>query len=158
MELVGFVGERAARSEAQEAQVVRVYGVDSGGTCGIASWHEGVLVDVVELEPMEALDYMAWDLTGSDHVACESFIPRPGVRTWQPDALEVIGALRYVCYRRGASFELQSPADAKRFSTNEKLKKLGWYHPTPGGHANDGLRHLLLALVRLRLVAAETLL
>jgi len=86
--------------------------------------------------------------TNLDFVVCESFIPRPGAGTWQPDALEVIGALRYLCWRCEVPFELQSPADAKRFSTDEKLKKLGWYTPTPDGHANDAQRHLLLGLVR----------
>jgi len=81
-------------------------------------------------------------------VVCESFIPRPGVRTWQPQALEAIGVVRYLARRADCPFELQSPADAKRFSTDQKLKKLGWYTPTEGGHVNDALRHLLLGRVR----------
>lgn len=81
-------------------------------------------------------------------VVYESFIPLPGIRTWQPDALEIIGAIKYVCYLNGIKPEHQSPANAKRFSTNAKLKALGWRHPTPGGHADDAARHLLLSAVR----------
>ena len=86
--------------------------------------------------------------SGADVVVCESFVPRPGIRTWQPEALETIGALRYICQREGIPFELQAPADAKRFSTNDKLQLLSWRNPTPGGHADDAARHLLLAAVR----------
>ena len=32
---------------------------------------------------------------------------------------------------------------AKTFATDEKLKALGWYNPTPGGHSNDAGRHML---------------
>lgn len=88
-------------------------------------------------------------------VVCESFIPRPGIRTWQPAALETIGALRYVCRKYGVPFTLQSPADAKRFSTNEKLKTVKWFVPTSGGHQNDAARHLLLYCVRHGYVAPE---
>jgi hypothetical protein len=52
----------------------------------------------------------------------------------------------------------QSPAQGKTFATNAKLKKVGWYHQTPGGHANDALRHLLLYATKQGLVKAEELL
>lgn len=94
---------------------------------------------------MEALDLVDSLLEHDTVVVCESFVPRPGVRTWQPDAIEMIGALRYMCFRRGVQLRLQSPAAAKSFSTNEKLKRIGWR--PKGGHASDAVRHLLLALV-----------
>ena len=86
--------------------------------------------------------------TKVDLVVAESFVPRPGVKTWQPDAIEVVGALRYMCYSQDITFELQSATNAKKFSTDAKLKRLEWYIPTTGGHANDALRHLLLAMVK----------
>lgn len=69
----------------------------------------------------------------------------------QYDALYIIGHVEAVCYASGIPFALQTPTQAKAFSTDDKLKKLGWYKPTPGGHANDAARHLLRWLVTARL-------
>jgi hypothetical protein len=128
---------------------VNIFAVDPGKTCGIAWYWPGRKVRQFrsnERDPWDAVDLACG--SGADLVVCESFVPRPGVRTWQPEALETIGALRYVCDRAGVPFETQSPADAKRFSNNRKLELLGWRKPTPGGHADDAARHLLLAAVR----------
>jgi hypothetical protein len=71
-------------------------------------------------------------------------------KTQQTDALEVIGVLRYLAQREGSKFiRKQTPTEAKRFSTNDRLETLGWLkHPlAQWDHANDALRHLLLYLV-----------
>jgi hypothetical protein len=137
---------------------MRVLAVDPGVAVGIAwldSERHGSFRSF-ERDRWAATSYVAHlcDEDGVDLVVCESFIPRPGVRTWQPDALEMIGALRFVARRAGVAFETQSPAEAKRFSTNDKLKLLGWRSPTRGGHADDAARHLLLAAVRHGLIDA----
>lgn len=78
-------------------------------------------------------------------IICEDFIftsetLKKSRQTW---STEGIGALRYLTQVFGAEFVLQTPAAAKSFSSNDKLKKIDWY--TPGkGHANDAARHLLL--------------
>lgn len=118
--------------------------VDPGGTAGVALSINGRPPLTWELEPMEALELVESMLSRSATVVCESFVPRPGVRTWQPDAIEMIGALRYMCRRHDVPFRLQSPASAKAFGTNDKLKRVGW-RPL-GDHARDAMRHLLLAL------------
>lgn len=103
-----------------------------------------------QLPAMEAVEFIEGRLNEWSNfiVVCESFVPRPGVRTWQPDALEVIGAIRYACYKYGHPFELQTPAQAKQFATDAKLRKIGWHRSTEGGHENDARRHLLLGMVR----------
>ena len=60
----------------------------------------------------------------------------------------MIGGLRYLAvvgdeYVGPLRFVRQTPAQAKSFGTDDKLRRLGWYTPTPGGHANDAARHLL---------------
>ncbi len=129
---------------------MRYIAVDPGLTTGIAVLSNPPGKPATwEVAPMAAVDLVESMLDDPDTlVVCESFIPRPGVRTWQPDALEIIGALRYLCFKYQRDFELQSPGDAKKFSTDVKLKRLQWYHSTNGGHSNDAQRHLLLALVR----------
>ena len=68
--------------------------------------------------------------------------------TPQPWSLEAIGVCRYLATRRGLEFETQTAASAKRFADNKRLKSMGWYVPTEGGHLNDALRHLVVALAR----------
>lgn len=82
-------------------------------------------------------------------VICEAFIVTDSTtkKTRQNYSLEIIGAVRFLCHQRMIPFELQTPAQAKTFSTDSKLRKLGWYRPAKG-HANDAARHLCLYLIR----------
>lgn len=67
-------------------------------------------------------------------------------QTW---SLEIIGMLRLLANAHGAgTLELQSPADAKRFATNPRLKALGFWHTGGGGHALDAIRHGILWFTR----------
>lgn len=68
--------------------------------------------------------------------------------TPQPWSLEAIGVCRYLTARRGLDFETQTAASAKGFASNKRLKEVGWYVPTEGGHLNDAARHLMVALAR----------
>jgi len=88
-------------------------------------------------------------------IVCENFKQRPGPHTNQPDALHTIGALRYYCWDNDVEYLLQMPGEGKKFGTDDKLKRIGWWHPTPEGHANDSLRHLLKVSVRVGLVRGE---
>ena len=69
-------------------------------------------------------------------------------------AIEIIGALRWICHARGIPLVLQTPADAKRFMTDEKLRRLGWYR-SGKDHARDAARHLALYLLRSGHVSPE---
>ena len=128
---------------------MNIVAVDPGKTCGWAQYNSPLdIFRSGEFDPLQMVLRIEDLLPGIDLVVCESFVPRPGIRTWQPEALETIGALRYICARSRTPFELQAPADAKRFSTNGKLQFLGWRNSSPGGHADDAARHLLLAAVQ----------
>ncbi len=62
-------------------------------------------------------------------------------------SIEIIGMARLLAVAHGAGeITLQSPADAKRFSTNARLKALDFWHVGGGGHALDALRHAVLRL------------
>lgn len=64
-------------------------------------------------------------------------------------SIEIIGMCRLMALAHGAGeLTLQSPADAKRFATNPRLKALGLWHVGGGGHALDAIRHALLRLTR----------
>lgn len=61
--------------------------------------------------------------------------------------MELRGVLRYLAWRNGLAFDTQSPADAKGFATDYKLRKYGFWTPGPEDHARDASRHLLTALM-----------
>ena len=81
-------------------------------------------------------------------VACERF--DIGLRTVKNTpakwSLEMIGVARYFCQAyTGHDIDLyeQKPP----FSTDERIKAMGWYRPTKDGHSNDAARQLLKHLV-----------
>lgn len=137
-----------------------VLAVDPGGTTGVA-WHiaEVPLVDADQVPGGEEGFYAWWnDLFQNINntyrrptmIIVEDFkiTPTTHKKTPQPDAMRIIGALRYWGYSYDVPVLTPSPAD-KAFGTDDKLKALGWWQPGKG-HANDALRHLLNQLVELR--------
>lgn len=125
--------------------------VDPGMETGVA-WHlSGVGVGSFELPCWDAVDWVA-DVVDTQRcpvdVACEAYNIGKGTlkKSRQYWSLESIGALRWICKRRGVTFALQQPSD-KDFGTDAKLKALGWYAPSRDGHQNDAARHLLKRVV-----------
>lgn len=81
-------------------------------------------------------------------IACERFvINAQTVRNSQaPYSLEVIGILKQCLFdidKSGDDIYFQAPASAMAMFTNEKLKKLGYWHRGGAGHALDAIRHAL---------------
>jgi hypothetical protein len=86
-------------------------------------------------------------------VVCERFtINAQTVRNSQaPYSLEQIGILRQCLLDAGYPMDdisFQSPADAKAMFSNEKIRKLEYWHKGGEGHALDAIRHGLLYLVK----------
>lgn len=97
-----------------------------------------------------------------DDFVIEDFIisertTRMGTANWRRGMeLEFIGATRWACQQSGVRFHLQTPQQAKSFSTDAKLKHLDWW--TVGSdHPRDATRHALLWLVRHGQISAEDL-
>jgi len=141
-----------------------VLAVDPGKATGIVfmSWNGSDLVPNVlfskEVQPEEfalVIETMLATQRQEDDftVVCERFtINAQTVRNSQaPYSLEQIGVLKHLCRINMYDPEkivFQSPADAKNMFPNPVLKKLGTWHVGGEGHANDAMRHALLALVR----------
>lgn len=139
---------------------MRVLSVDPGKMTGYVIWTDGEREEG-ELSHEPFLDF-ACDLVeagGIDVIVCERFIitAQTGKLSQAPWSLEQIGALRFFAHRHDVAFELQSAADAKRFATEEKLRRAGWARPKGAGHARDAQRHLLVYLVRHGLFDAAVL-
>ena len=86
-----------------------------------------------------------------DHLIIESFTVNAGTAKKDsgayPEVFSIIGAARLTAYQNGMRFGFQTPAEAKSFATNDKLKKLGWFSGGLG-HADDSARHLLTFLAK----------
>jgi hypothetical protein len=129
--------------------------VDPGKVCGyIVVNDDGGVYRQDEASPYETVAVIESLLWGQEHVdvIVERFIitPQTHKMTRQYDAIETIGALRYVCMKTpNNSFHLQ-PRDAKTRVKNATLKVLGWYMATNDQHANDAAKHAFTAFVNLR--------
>ena len=100
--------------------------------------------------------YFRDDLT----IVCESFIinARTARVTQAPWSLEIIGCIRYLSQKFcGKDLVMQTPSEAKSFSSNDKLKKIGWFQRGTAGHDNDASRHLLLYAARQKILSNEDL-
>ena len=139
-----------------------VLALDPGKITGVAFLRldpgtDPVLEGSWELEQHEVakiIREIIWNPIVKDHVdiACERFvINAQTVRNSQaPYSLEVIGILKQCLFDNGKSGDdiyFQAPANAMAMFTNEKLKKLGYWHRGGAGHALDAIRHALLRAV-----------
>lgn len=86
-------------------------------------------------------------------IVCEKFTinMQTAKKSQAPYSLECIGILKgmFIHYGRDPeSLHYQLPANAMNMFTNEKLKKLGYWHRGGAGHALDAIRHSLLYVVQ----------
>lgn len=136
---------------------VRILAVDPGGTTGWVHYDtESGWFESGQQENRIAFCEQAEEFItcGAEVVVVEDFriTVQTAKKSQQPDALKIIGALDYIAAGR-AQVVLQTPGDAKRFSTDARLKKAGMW--TPGRkHANDAARHLFMWLCKKGLLSA----
>lgn len=139
-----------------------VLAIDPGKMTGMTlfSYEKGqepVKIWSRELEQYEVADSVREVLGNSEilptlDVVCERFIINAQtVRNSQaPYSLEVIGIVKQCLLDSGRMMDdiyFQAPANAMAMFTNEKIKKLDYWHRGGAGHALDSIRHALLRLV-----------
>lgn len=138
-----------------------IYAIDPGGTCGVAWRDLGGHVHSAEMDPVATLHTIENLPRDAEHeLVIERFTidgrtlraSRDGVNT----TLYTIGALLWVAHKAGHGVTFQAPGDAKRVITDARLKAMGLYRPTKGGHANDGMRHLVMYLAKRGLCEVPT--
>lgn len=122
--------------------------IDPGKTTGVAMWEEDG-TGFYQYDNWLQVPSSMW-VRHADILIVEKFTITPSTAKKSPqyDALYLIGALLYKYLDK---VRFQKPSEAKSFSTDPKLKRVGFW--TPGqGHANDAARHLLLYLVKNRVI------
>lgn len=161
---------------------MRLMAIDPGKMTGwfvidftTLDWMGGELPQDEFLDWMEPSDGAVVPLSNSplvlwrlDRVVMEGFhITQRTSQTNPTDeqlwSVQQIGVVKMWCRRLAISYERQMPS-AKSFDKNgDKLKKLGWYAPSPGakgeaGHRRDAARHALKWGVDHRVIPLESLL
>lgn len=145
---------------------MRIMGIDPGGTTGVAvievTWDETryepgpdahVYHCQIETSWGEGADSVGprmWELIEAhnpDLIALEKFIiTRQTIRfTRQPDALWIIGGVRFIADLFKIPVHMQPASLAKTTWDATRLKESGWTKVVKGTHARDGLRHALTA-------------
>lgn len=149
-------------------------GVDSGDSTGVFALRDAAWIWRYQGKPSVVLRELdLWlrcyvsTYPGDDvAIACERFQAsgQRGARTHQPTAQNVIGQVESIAAAYDCHFMLQSPADAKRFFTNERLRRHDLYTCAADVNApdardvNDAARHAVLYLAREHATVFERLL
>jgi hypothetical protein len=127
--------------------------LDPGTTTGIAVFDDELdKLDAFQIGPEEHHSELYSLLNGLDPavVISERFQFRPVDKNRQRivlDSREYIGVAKLYCQRNRKPFVLQTPAEAKGFWTDDKIRKLDLWIPSHP-HAMDATRHLLYYWMR----------
>ena len=142
---------------------MRVIAIDPGLMTGLSVWDWEDGSDPVLLASEEVTDddyaervryWMDNSFPDRPVMVCERFIitPETAKKSQAPYSLELIGQLKLIMkdryYEPKTELVMQSPSDAKKWWTNPKMKKLGYWHVGGAGHALDSMRHGLLYFVK----------
>lgn len=124
--------------------------IDPGKVTGWARWVDGEFSSG-QAELYDVLDWLhaTFDRGLRPKLACEDFIITGATakKSRQTEPLDGIGAIKWFAHHYAVPLTMQAPSSAKSFATDDKLRNLGWYLATKGGHANDAARHLMLILL-----------
>jgi hypothetical protein len=128
-----------------------VVALDPGGTTGVAILDEPQIHrDQVDTSSPNALRDI-WDIlnmTDPEDIVMERFQFRYGGGRSKVvlTPVEVIGVVKLYCAMKDIALYEQTPAQAKKLITDDKIRKLGLWVPGQP-HAMDATRHLLYHLI-----------
>lgn len=66
--------------------------------------------------------------------------------TNQPDALELLGVLRWLAFRHEVRHYRYGASDAQRVGGRDVLRRLGWYRPVRGDHLEKAANQVVVHL------------
>ncbi len=133
--------------------------IDPGGTTGFAwliigedgepSFGCGQVAGRYEAEEFVREVDTVWRYAETLVVVIERWDVRKNTHTLtnQDDPRYIIGWVDGYCHDRSIEYVEQTPAQAKRFADDDKLKRLDWYVPGQD-HSRDAARHLLTYLAK----------
>lgn len=145
----------------QDKTPTTVLALDPGGHTGWAIYDNGHFRSGEFTGPFEEQALKLCDLfyyNNPAQVVCESYTitQRTAKLSQQHEAIMLIGMTRWFVNRAHTQLAMQTPATAKSFATDAKLKVMNWYR-SANGHANDAARHLLTWLAMHDRLDTETM-
>lgn len=105
-----------------------------------------------ELDTYQFYEYIeaaTTTLTDNLHVVIENFnvTDRTAKLSEAPWSLQLKGIVDFLTWRfNSKSYAIHKPAD-KPFASNDKLRRVGFWHKGGAGHANDAYRHAMVRIV-----------
>ena len=131
-------------------------GVDPGKVTGISVWwsphHWGSVIkrsplDTAEVEHSAVTKTLRRMLDGERPtlIAVERYVQNAR-KTHQPEANEVIGAVKSLADDLTVRCVYQSPSPAQKIGSTARLRSLGFHVSTKDGHANSATAHMLLLM------------
>lgn len=142
----------------------RMIAVDPGGTTGwlifepsaeIQEWGGYGITPIAWGEEPDQVAFcdMLWRLSTArlkaerlDGIVIERFVPRPGVRTWEPEAVEITGFCRWLMADDQLRFFIQGVSDAEGFGTDTKVRPYRSDRMPPHNVGKGGAGHAVMAL------------
>lgn len=126
-----------------------IIGVDPGKQTGV--WimpYPSVWPFGDEFPALDAVAYVDQNTLPGRHItiAVERYDigPMTGKLSRQYEALEVIGALKYLAFQKGNITIIMQQRAAKKRVPNAVLKQLNWWKAGSAGHVHDAQRHALV--------------
>lgn len=142
---------------------MRTLAQDPGGHTGFAEYvSETGFHRAWYLKAGEAMAWLGRELAENppDEVVSESIRINAQTHKKSQDVLisvEQIGIARYLCHAHGIPFVTQTPTEAKRFASDDKLRAYGWWTKGPTDHPRDASRHLMTRVCKTDAAFAEAL-
>lgn len=121
---------------------MRLVALDPGGITGAALHTRDGFQTFAQVAPEQV--WIMLDNWKPEVVVMESFLFRQRTKV-DLTPVEVIGRVKEWCRQHDIDLVMQTPAQAKHFWTDEKLKERGVYNKGLP-HANDAARHALYFL------------
>lgn len=137
--------------------------MDPGLRTGFALWTPDSFTALIT-DPEDSWDVLdRWTNThggtGQSLLIVERYTitPETAKKSRQEWSLELIGVARFLAAQRRITYGLQTPAEAKSYCPDARLRQLGMWSPGKEDHHRDATRHLVRALARRRLIQVPPL-
>lgn len=113
---------------------------------------------------MEAVNWIEHKINDNQaineiHIVCEAFTinDHTAKETRQYDALEVIGAVKYLCEVYNVTFHTPVAPGTRKVVTNKLLQDLDWYKTSPDKHMIDASKHVVAFGLRMGVLKPDIL-
>ncbi len=108
---------------------------------------------------ISAVDFVLKLYEKGDVVCLERFVINAATAKKTPElsALNANATIEWFLFQQDQAPVFELPVTAKKLISDDALRNVGWYRATKGGHSNDATRHLLVYMLKNKLIDPLTL-